>query len=118
MDSYQANPVKPGVTQMLTFSESLAYSLNNNVQTDVIYFDFAKAFDSINHDILLSKLKNEFCLDGRLLNFLVDYLSDRNSVSSLAVLNLTLAPLHLEYLKVPSWGLYFLFYSLMIWLIV
>ena len=71
-------PGKSCVTQMLTFSESLAYSLNNNVQTDVIYFDFAKAFDSVNHDILLSKLKHEFCLDGRLLKFLVDYLSDRN----------------------------------------
>ena len=70
-------PAKSCETQMLNFSESLAYSLNNNVQTDVIYFDFSKAFDSVNHDILLKKLKLEYGLEGRLLKFLIDYLKNR-----------------------------------------
>ena len=70
-------PGKSCETQMLNFNENLAYSLNNNMQTDVIYFDFAKAFDSVNHDILLNKLKYEYGLEGRLLKFLVDYLRDR-----------------------------------------
>ena len=42
--------------------------------TDVIYFDFAKAFD-----IILHKLKHQFHIDidGKLLKFLVNYLKDR-----------------------------------------
>ena len=70
-------PAKSCDTQMLFFNESLTYSLNNNIPVDVVYFDFSKAFDSVNHDILLTKLKNEYGLDGRLLKFLVDYLRGR-----------------------------------------
>ena len=50
--------------------------MNNDIQNDVVYFDFLKAFDSVIHDILLGKLK-QFGLDGRLLKFLVDYRRDR-----------------------------------------
>ena len=44
---------------------------------DVIYFDFSKAFDSVNHDIILYKLKNIYGIDGRLLKFLKNYLYNR-----------------------------------------
>ena len=44
---------------------------------DVVYFDFAKAFDSVNHDIIIKKLKENFGVDGTLLKFLVNYLHDR-----------------------------------------
>ena len=64
-------------TQLLGFCDSLALSLNNNTRSDVIYFDFAKAFDSVNHDIILSKLKNQFNIDGYLLGFIQNYLKDR-----------------------------------------
>ena len=57
--------------------DSLALSLNENIRTDVVYFDFAKAFDSVNHDLILLKLKNKFGIDGRLLKFITDYLRDR-----------------------------------------
>ena len=45
---------------MTDFIDSLTLSLNENICTDVVYFDFAKAFDSANHDIILMKQKNEF----------------------------------------------------------
>jgi hypothetical protein len=32
-------------------------SLDKNIQTDILYLNFAKAFDSVDHDILLAKLK-------------------------------------------------------------
>ena len=70
-------PGKSCTTQMLDFNESLTFSVSNNLQTDVIYFDFAKAFDSVHHDTLLLKLKTEYGFDGRLLKFLVDYLQNR-----------------------------------------
>ena len=64
-------------TQMLNFNDSLTVSLNDNVRTDVVYFDFAKAFDSVNHDIILKKLKEQFSIDGTMLKFLANYLSNR-----------------------------------------
>ena len=41
------------------------------------YFDFAKAYDSVNHDIILIKLKNQFSTDGYLLGFIQNYLKNR-----------------------------------------
>ena len=68
---------KSCTTNLLGFCDTLAVSLNNCHITDVIYFDFAKAFDSVNHDILLHKLKYKYEIDGRLLKFLKNYLSGR-----------------------------------------
>ena len=68
---------KSCVTNMVGLCDSLALSLNDNIHTDVIYFDFAKAFDSVNHDIILCKLKYKFNVDGRLLKFIANYLRDR-----------------------------------------
>ena len=64
-------------TNMINFCDSLAVSLNDCVHTDVVYFDFSKAFDSVNHDLLLFKLKHIFNIDGRLLKFISNYLSGR-----------------------------------------
>ena len=41
----------------MIFFDSLALSLNNNIRSDGIYFDFAKAFDSVNHDLILMKIE-------------------------------------------------------------
>ena len=70
-------PEKSCTTQMLSYVDSLSVSLNDNIRTDVVYFDFAKAFDSVNHDIILNKLKYEFEIDGTLLKFIMNYLKDR-----------------------------------------
>ena len=68
---------KSCTTQMVPFVTDLALTLNDSSRTDVIYFDFAKAFDSVNHDVILHKLKNNFKIDGSLLKLFVDYLRDR-----------------------------------------
>ena len=70
-------PNKSCATQLIPFVDKLALGLNNNVRTDIVYFDFAKAFDSVNHDIILKKLKNHFKVDGLMLKFLKDYLQNR-----------------------------------------
>ena len=70
-------PGKSCGTQLLDFCDSLHLSLNNNISSDVIYFDFAKAFDSVSHDIILHKLKTQFGIDGLLLSFVKEYLKNR-----------------------------------------
>ena len=49
-------------TNLVGLCDSLALSLNENIRTGVISFDFAKAFGSVNHDLILLKLKNKFLL--------------------------------------------------------
>ena len=57
--------------------DRLSEALNNQSRVDVVYFDFAKAFDCVNHDLILKKLKCKFGIDGLLLQFLKNYLQDR-----------------------------------------
>ena len=64
-------------TQMIPFTDNLALALNNRSRVDIIYFDFAKAFDSVSHDIILFKLKNIFKVDGLMLKFIKSYLEGR-----------------------------------------
>ena len=70
-------PQKSCTTQLVPFSHDISLGLNENKLTDVIYFDFAKAFDSVNHDIILNKLKNEFNVNGLMLKFVKEYLHGR-----------------------------------------
>ena len=70
---------KSCTTNMANFTDDVALSLNEctTASVDIIYFDFSKAFDSVNHDLLLNKLKNMYNIEGRLLKFLTSYLSGR-----------------------------------------
>ena len=62
---------------MTTLIESLSTNLLQDLPTDIIYFDFAKAFDTVNHDLILSKLKYQYSIDGRMLKFFKSYLFNR-----------------------------------------
>ena len=68
---------KSCTTNMTGFCDNLAVSLNDCHTTNVVYFDFSKAFDSVNHDLILHKLKNFYNIDGRLLKFIKNYLEGR-----------------------------------------
>ena len=70
-------PEKSCTTQLIPFMDELGLTIQEQGRTDVIYFDFAKAFDSVNHDIILHKLKYQFQIDGVMLNFLKSYLKNR-----------------------------------------
>ena len=61
---------------MVPFIHDISLTLNNKSKTDVIYFDFAKAFDSVSHDIILRKLNEIFKVDGLMLRFIRSYLED------------------------------------------
>ncbi|MCP4460942.1 MAG: hypothetical protein GY816_23420, partial [Cytophagales bacterium] len=51
--------------------------MNNKSLVDIVYFDFSKAFDSVNHDLILHKLKHEFHVDGIMLKCINSYLEGR-----------------------------------------
>ena len=68
---------KSCLTQLLPLIDKFAVAMNKKSRIDTIYFDFAKAFDSVNHDLILYKLKNKFGINGLLLQLLRDYLKNR-----------------------------------------
>ena len=70
-------PGKSCLTQMTNVIDDISGSLNKRNDVDMVYFDFAKAFDSVNHDIVLQKLKSQFRIDGTMLKFIKEYLRDR-----------------------------------------
>jgi hypothetical protein len=51
------------------------------LQTDVIYTDFSKAFDRLDHEILVRKLET-LCCSSNFVNFLYSYLSGRKQFVS------------------------------------
>ena len=81
-------PNRPCSTKLLQLTDDVVQSLHKNIGTDIIYSDFAKAFDTVNHDIILRKLRQKFDINGRLLKFLQNYLAPRkkkvilNNISS------------------------------------
>lgn len=66
-------------TNLLIYSNYLFEGLDKRTQIDAIYTDFRKAFDKVDHRILLIKLA-EIGIKGSLLNFFKSYLSDRKQV--------------------------------------
>ena len=70
-------PNKSCTTQLLPFSHDISLCLNSGGLVDVVYFDFAKAFDTVNHDIILHKLKYQFKIDGLMLKSIKKYLKGR-----------------------------------------
>ena len=67
---------KSTVTQLLSVFHEISSHLDNSGQTDVIYLDFSKAFDSVPHHLLIHKLKS-FGFNGSLLNWIGSYLTNR-----------------------------------------
>ena len=65
------------LTQLLKHIDDILNNLNEDSESDVIYLDFAKAFDKVDHEILLAKLQN-YQIQGPLYNWLNEYLKDRH----------------------------------------
>ena len=94
-------------TNLITLTDDIASSLQNDTGIDIIYFDFAKAFDAVNHDLLLYKLKNCYKIDARLLKFIKNYLQNR-CVLPLKTFSQTIYPSNPAYLRVQFLGPYYL----------
>ena len=69
-------PLRNCITNLLLCMEQWIKILESGDTVDVIYTDFAKAFDSVPHQRLLKKLKNNGVI-GRTLAWIEAFLSDR-----------------------------------------
>ncbi len=60
--------------QLLSVLHRISENLDLGKQTDILYFDIAKAFDTVDHTLLVNKLRR-FGLNGNILKWFIDYLS-------------------------------------------
>ena len=67
---------KSCTTQLLDMYHMIGSVLDASGQVDVIYLDFSKAFDSVNHKLLFHKLQS-FGIDGNILSWFNSYLNNR-----------------------------------------
>jgi ribonuclease P/MRP protein subunit RPP40 len=65
------------MSNLLTFSQYVSESLDTQQQVDTIYTDFTKAFDQIDHNIIIKKL-DMFGFSNKLIAFFESYLSGRH----------------------------------------
>ena len=79
---HSLNPLQYGfrskhstVKQLFVFLQ-FTFKFDENIDQVVVYLDFSKAFDSVDHSNLLLKLAR-FGFDKSFVSFLFSYLSDR-----------------------------------------
>ena len=76
---------------LITASENVYRALDQNHHTLGIFLDFSKAFDTVNHNILLSKLKH-YGINDTMQKLLSSYLSNRSQYVSYGNSNSTMLP--------------------------
>ena len=74
------------MTNLLEALNYIGTCLDNGEQVDIVYLDMSKAFDRINHKLLICKLSNSG-IGGSLLNWFQSYLINRRQ--RIAVLGVT-----------------------------
>ena len=67
------------LTQLLKHYDNILSNLMLDNETDSLFLDFAKAFDKVDHQILLKKLSN-MGIRGKLLKWISSFLSNREQV--------------------------------------
>jgi hypothetical protein len=80
-------------TQLIGLVDELTQELENGHQTDVIALDFSKAFDKVNHSLLIQKLKR-YGITGAINRWIESFLSNRQQ--SVIVDDITSDPIPVE----------------------
>ena len=70
-------PGRSCITNLSCFLNHCWSSISKGKQTDAVYTDFSSAFTSVNHVLLLHKLRSSFHITGSAHSWLTSYLSDR-----------------------------------------
>ena len=75
-DRYGFREFRSCLSQLLEVFEEWTSLLDDNIPVDIVYFDFAKAFDSVPHKRLLTKIKS-YGIEGNIYNWIKSFLTDR-----------------------------------------
>lgn len=67
---------KSTLTNLLTYQNYISDAMSSKCQVDSIYTDLSKAFDKVNHELLLNKL-HKFGIGGSLYKWISSYLIKR-----------------------------------------
>ena len=66
------------LTQLLSYYDSILSKMEEGHTVHAIYLDFAKAFDKVDHQILLTKAK-AYGIQGKIIQWLTTFLTTRES---------------------------------------
>ena len=83
---------------ILDLHTNIIKAIENREKSCSIFLDFAKAFDTVNHDILLKKLKH-YGIHGLPLNWFKSYLSGRCQCVKIKMLNQIIRQLFVVFLQ-------------------
>ena len=83
---------------LLHLTETWRNALDKDLKVGVLFIDFRKAFDTVNHTILLEKLK-AIGVSGDLLSWLDDYMSARKQLSNYQNISPSPKQLRIEFPK-------------------
>jgi retron-type reverse transcriptase len=63
-------------TQLIEFVDYISKNLQDGQQTDILILDFAKAFDKVNHSLLIHKLQH-YGIIGKSVRWIQNWLANR-----------------------------------------
>ena len=66
-------------TALLKMTDDISTSMDSSRCTIMIALDMSAEFDTIDHDVLLQRLRHTFGIAGTVLNWIISYLHDRHS---------------------------------------
>ena len=84
-------------------------NMNRNLALINVYIDLSKAFDCLDHDNLLSKLKF-YGLNDNAISLLKNIYPIEINMCNLETQSLNFMGSHVEYFNVRSWALFYLLY--------
>ena len=76
-DQHGSRQQRSCLSQLLEHHDEVLRMMEDGDNVDVIYTDFAKAYEKIDHAELLNKMKTQFGITGRLGKFIQKFLHDR-----------------------------------------
>ena len=87
-------------------TEEILQNMDNKMITGAVFIDLRKAFDTVDHSLLISKLRN-LGFSNPVVDWFWSYLSSRSTVTSINNSTSDPKPLLLVCLKVAYWDRYF-----------
>ncbi len=67
------------LTSLLDVTDIIHQSIEDGKGTGILFLDLKKAFDTVNHGLLVKKL-GQYCIDNSSLKWFTNYLSDRQQI--------------------------------------